>query len=41
MSDLTGAAAQAIEQPHGDVITILLGRRAWPGRSHRMTFECY
>ena len=24
MSDLTGAAAQAIEQPHGDVITILL-----------------
>ena len=26
MSDLTGAAAQAIEQPHGDVITILLGQ---------------
>jgi hemerythrin superfamily protein len=24
MSDLTGAAAQAIEQPHGDVIAILL-----------------
>ena len=24
MSDLTGAAAQAIEQPHSDVITILL-----------------
>jgi hemerythrin superfamily protein len=24
MSDLTGPAAQAIEQPHGDVITILL-----------------
>jgi hemerythrin superfamily protein len=24
MSDLTGAEAQAIEQPHGDVITILL-----------------
>jgi hemerythrin superfamily protein len=24
MNDLTGAAAQAIEQPHGDVITILL-----------------
>jgi hemerythrin superfamily protein len=24
MNDLTGAAAQAVEQPHGDVITILL-----------------